>query len=218
MPRLERDKKIVYMDETFGQEDSLLKAIQKQTKEEGVERMQISPHEGQILHCLTLLAQAKKVVEIGTLYGYSTAHIARALPEEGLIFTCDTSKKRHEEAQNIFKSHPEYKKIRWITGPALETLSSLESQGPFDMVFIDADKGSYGKYLEWAEKNLRSKGLVVGDNTFLFGSVYDSTLPSRHPPETVKIIKGFNQFLASSLNFTGAIIPTAEGLTIGIKK
>lgn len=206
------------MDEVFGKKDSLLRAIQEETQKEDVSRMQVSPHEGQILHFLTLLIQAKKVVEIGTLYGYSTAYIARALPENGAVFTFDTSKKRHEKVQDIFKPYPEFKKIKCVTGPALETLPTIESEGAFDMVFIDADKGSYLKYLEWAEKNLRKNGLVVGDNTFLFGSVYDSSLPSRHSSETTEIMRRFNFTLASSEQFKGAVIPTHEGLSVGIKQ
>ena len=218
MSRPNPDKKIIYMNKTFGQKDTLLEALQEETKKEGVEPMQISAYEGQILYCLTLLIQARKVVEIGTLHGYSTTHIARALPENGLIFTCDIDRKRHEKTKLLFASYPESKKIKWITGPALETLPQIELKGPFDMIFIDADKGSYLKYLEWAEKNLRRGGLVVADNTFLFGSVYDNTLPSRHPPETTQIMKDFNQTLASSSNFKGALFPTHEGLSIGIKQ
>jgi len=218
MLRLQKDKETTYLDKVFGRYDSLLISIQKQSKKEGTERMQLSPYEGQILYCLALLIQARKIVEIGTLYGYSTTYLSRALPSNGTLFTCDSSKERHKWAKNAFKTYPEYKKIKWITGPALETLPSLKSQNPFDMVFIDADKNNYGKYLTWAENNLRKGGIVVADNTFLFGSVYDSSLHSEHSIKTVEIIKNFNKRLSDSSQVTGAMIPTSEGLTIAIKK
>ena len=203
------------MDQTFGlTQEPLLKQIQLATQREQVERMQISPHEAGILSFLVQLSEAKKVVEIGTLYAYSAYHIAKSLPAKGQLWTIDQNEKRHETAKNLFRYHPLSQKINWLCGQASKQLALLESQAPFDMVFIDADKGSYGKYLDWAEKNLKVGGLVVADNTFLFGAVYGS--PKRGT-ENLKIMKEFNQRLAKSPQWKGALIPTEEGLTVGIK-
>ena len=214
-----KDKRSLYLDETFGHEDSVLQSLREKAEEEGVVHMEISPHEGRILYFLAQISKTRKIVEIGSLYGYSTLYLARALPEDGVIFTCDISKKRHQITKGILKSSPEYHKIRWITGDALKTLKTLEPQGPFDMVFIDADKQSYGIYLEWAEKNLKAGGLLAADNTFLFGLVYADT------EETVEedskrrraIMRSFNQRVSESDLWRGAMIPTAEGLTIAVK-
>ena len=86
MSRTNKNKKTLYLDELFDPEDELLLKIRQATQKEGVERMQISLHEGKILQFLVQVSKAKKVVEIGTLYAYSTLHIVRALPEEGRIF------------------------------------------------------------------------------------------------------------------------------------
>ena len=118
--------------------------------------MQISAHEGRILQFLVQISKAKKVVEIGTLYAYSTLHIARALPEKGKVFTLDISSERHKKSQEILKSSKDSKKIKWISGPALDGLKSIEKSAPFDMIFIDADKEAYMKYLLWAEKHFKA--------------------------------------------------------------
>ena len=217
MSRTQKSQKTLYLNKVFGHEDIFLKKIKKATEEEGVERMQISAHEGRILQFLVQISKAKKVVEIGTLYAYSTLHIARALPEKGRVFTLDISSERHKKSQEILKNCKDSKKIKWISGLALDGLKSIEKSAPFDMIFIDADKESYMKYLLWAEKHLRPGGLVSADNTFLFGAVYGK--PSRSPrPKALKIMKEFNKRISSSTHWQGALIPTGEGLTVGIKK
>ena len=213
MPRTDQNKKTLYLDEAFGSKDSLLGAICQLAEKEGVGRMQISPHEARILQFLTRLSKAKKVVEMGTLYGYSALHIARALPPEGRIWTLDKSQKRHKKSQELLKDAPDFKKINWISRQALEGLKSIESFAPFDMVFIDADKESYLKYLAWAKKHLKKGGLLVADNTFLFGAVYGESCQN---PRLKAIMREFNKQISNS--WKGALIPTTEGLTVGIKQ
>lgn len=218
MPRTHKNKKTLYLDKVFGQEDNFLKNIKKSAKDEGVERMQISAHEGRILQFLVQLSKAKKVVEIGTLYAYSTLHIARALPEGGRVFTLDISSERHKKSQQILKTSKDGKKIKWMTGPALNSLKLIEKSAPFDMLFIDADKEAYMKYLQWGEKHLKPRGLLVADNTFLFGAVYGS--PDFRSPrdKTTETMKKFNRRISHSVHWEGALIPTEEGLSVAIKK
>ena len=116
-----KDSRSLYMDEVFGAEDSLLKTLSKTAESEGVSQMSLAPHEGRILYLLARLIQAQKVVEIGSLYSYSTVYLARALPDTGRIWTCDVSKDRHQRAQEVLKNTPEYHKIHWVTGPAAHT-------------------------------------------------------------------------------------------------
>ena len=212
-----RNKKTGYMNQIFGWQDSCLRRILQATEKEQVLPMQTSPYEGRILYILARMAQVRKAVEIGTLHGHSTFHLARALPKAGLIWTCDRDKERQERAKEIFKDTEEFDKIRWVCGPAQETLSSLESEGPFDLVFIDADKEAYGAYLHWAENHLRSGGLLLADNTFLFGSVYGEETRSVSP-KTRKVMEQFNAHLSDSEKWVGAMIPTEEGLTVAVRK
>ena len=217
MSRLKSNKKKRYLDSLSPVTDPYLEQIVQAVKAEGVERMQISSHEAQILGLLVRISQAKKVVEIGSLYGYSCWHIAQALPLEAEVWTLDLSPQRHKKAQEILKNSPVFKKIHWLTGQALHSLKSIESLGPFDMLFIDADKPAYKDYLNWAEKHLKPGALLVADNTFLFGSVYGE--PQRDMnTKTIEIMKNFNQRLCNSPFWKGALIPTTEGLTVSIKQ
>lgn len=219
MARTQKTKQNIYLDKTFGHEDDLLKSLAELTKKEGVERMQISPHEGKILQTLARTIGANKIVEIGSLYSYSTIYLARGLPKgKGKVFTCDISKKRHELSKSLIKNQPEYQQIEWITGKALETLKQLSQQAPFDMVFIDADKGNYGLYLDWAEQNLRPGGLLLADNTFLFGAVYEEPERESIPPKDIKVMQDFNNRLSQSHLWLASLLPTKEGLSLAIKQ
>ncbi|MEK7789993.1 MAG: O-methyltransferase, partial [Deltaproteobacteria bacterium] len=102
-------------------------------------------------------------------------------------------------------------------GPALENLQRIEKNGPFDLVFIDADKVSYPKYLRWAEKNLRIGGVIIADNTFAFGMIADQRFNSSSEEEDVKALRAFNQEIAQREHFRGTIFPTGEGLTVAAK-
>ena len=217
MARTQQNKKTDYLNQVFGSEDLLLKDISQAIKKEGVERMQISAYEARILQFLVQISQAREVVEIGTLYAYSTWHLASALPEGGRVWTLDISSERHQKAQEILKDSPDFKKIQWVTGKALDTLKSIETEAPFDMIFIDADKEAYLDYLDWGEKHLKTGGLLTADNTFLFGAVYGES--DRSPqPKTIEIMKKFNERLSNSSYWKGALIPTDEGLTVSIKQ
>ncbi|MCY4321331.1 MAG: O-methyltransferase [Bdellovibrionaceae bacterium] len=217
MPRTDKSKQTKYLDQTFGLKDPLLKKIQKAVESEGVKRMQISAHEARILQFLVKVSKAKKVIEIGTLYAYSSFHIAKALPHDGKIWTIDHNKNRHRLSKKILKNSPDFKKISWHEGSALEQLKVLESFAPFDMIFIDADKEPYLKYLDWAEKHLKKTGLLVADNTFLFGGVYGES-DRDLKVETIKTMQKFNIRLSNSKLWKGALLPTKEGMTVSIKQ
>src|SRR6185436_16135942 len=99
-------------------------------------------------------------------------------------------------------------RVRQLVGPALELLPSLVKEGPFDFCFIDADKESYDKYLEWAAANLRTGGVVAGDNAFLFGDLKHG--PGASP--AARAMHAFHRRLAGSGEFRATVLPTGEGL------
>ena len=215
--RTKETPKSRYLQEVFAKEDPVLKGIRAYSEKENLAYMQISAYEGGILQFLCRALKVKKVVEIGTLYGYSSLMIARALPEEGKIWTLDLSEQRQKKAKELIQADPDGKKLVFKAGPALESLKSLEKEGPFDMLFIDADKAGYLNYLHWGYKNLKIGGLIAADNTFLFGAVYGEPKENQ-APEAVEVLRGFNKELADSGRYISTLIPTAEGLTVGIKK
>ncbi|MCB0407641.1 MAG: O-methyltransferase, partial [Bdellovibrionales bacterium] len=157
---------------------------------------------------------AKKVVEVGTLFGYSTLWMARGLGEEGHIITLEKDPERHEAAKNHFKAIPEEKKVSFLCGDAENLLKEISSQGPFDFVFIDANKGAYLKYLDWAEENVQPGGFIVGDNTFLFGGVYSDQKNKRWGKAQVQAMKDFNHRLSDTTKYQSCLIPTLEGMTV----
>ena len=215
-----RDKetaKNLYLKKIFSKEDNILRSIRENSEKENVEHMQISSYEGGILQFLCKALQVKKAVEIGTLHGYSSLMITRALPSDGQLFTFDIDKKQQEKAKTLIQNDPNSNKIHFIPGPAIEKLKTIENKGPFDMVFIDADKKAYLDYLNWSNKNLKKGGLLVADNTFLFGAVYGEN-EREQDATALEVMKKFNEEIAQSNQYISTLIPTAEGMTVGIKK
>lgn len=213
-----------YYESTFGREDSILLEIRKKAEQEGIEYMSLSPADAHILQCLTQISKAKKAVEVGGLYGCSAVHIARGLQPEGQVFSLDMDQKRQRISQDLLQDTPEFSKIKWIFGDAHQTLNSLKSEGPFDLLFIDADKAGYLDYLNWAEKNLKIGGILIADNTFLFDTLYTpepelSQLRKLHnvSPQAEQVLKDFNKRITSSPYWKGAMIPTEDGMNVAVK-
>lgn len=178
----------------------------------------ISPEEGRLLQLLIRLGGYKRIVEIGTHAGYSTLWMATALPHDGRIFTIERDKNRIRMARETFQHNPASSdKITLLEGKALECLTTIEHEGPFDMVFIDADKLNYENYLSWAEQHVRPGGLIIGDNTFLSGAVYGEPTTERISPSALAAIHAFNQRMGDPTRFLGVMLPTKEGWTMGIK-
>jgi predicted O-methyltransferase YrrM len=137
----------------------------------------VAPNQGKMLHLLARIAGARKVLEIGTLGGYSTTWLARALPEDGRLITLEADAKHAEVARkNIARSGLDHL-VTVRLGAALDTLPQLEKEGegPFDLIFIDADKKNIPKYLAWSLKLSRKGTLILVDNVIRDGEVIDAS-------------------------------------------
>jgi len=176
----------------------------------GIPAIMVGPSEGKLLGLLLRMIAAKKVVEIGTLAGYSTIHMARALSPGGHLWTCEFDAKHASLARENFSAAGVAERITLIEGPALDTLSKIEANGPFDAVFIDADKANYDRYGRWATKHLRTGGLLLGDNAFFFGKLLDENDPS------AAAMRRFHEEAAQA--FDTVCVPTPDGLLVGIKR
>jgi predicted O-methyltransferase YrrM len=190
--------------------------------------IQIGPEEGKLLQLLIKLAGVKSIVEIGSLAGYSALWMADALPPDGVLHAinkdpahyrllCEMIEARSQEAR---KSGSQEANIIPHLGDAREVLKTLEAGGPYDMVFIDADKPGYTAYLDWAEQHVRQGGLIVGDNTLLFGTVWQNWEQAKEKVSKAAwdAMREFNARLADASCYDSILIPTEEGMTVGLKR
>ncbi|MCE8426537.1 MAG: class I SAM-dependent methyltransferase [Candidatus Methanoperedens sp.] len=172
-------------------------------------QMQVGHLEGAFLRMLIRLIGAKRVLELGTFTGYSSLVMAEALPEDGKLITCDIDQQVTEIAKKYWSLSPHAKKIELKLGHALETLKTIE--GPFDMVFIDADKGNYVNYWESCVPKTCSSGLLVADNVLWGGGVLDPE------DETDRAILEFNRHVYNDERVEVVMLPIRDGLTLAWK-
>lgn len=206
-----------YIAETFCGEDALLEAIRAKG-ESLVPGMQVSPVEGKLLQTLATLVKAKTILEIGTFIGYSTTWLARALPEDGKLITLEHNPEHAKTARGFFDRLPQAAHIEIRTGKALDTLKAMQDEFlDIDLVFIDAAKAEYPAYLERVLPKLHSGSVVIGDNTLLFGNL-TGTPWQYSSPESITGMQRFNAMLADPRHFTGILLPTVEGMTVGVRK
>lgn len=175
----------------------------------GMPAIQLGPSEAKTVALLLKLAGARKVVEVGTLAGYSALAMARALPADGHVWTIEFDPKHATVARENVAAAGEGGRITVLEGAALDVLPSLEREGPFDAVFVDADKRNYDGYGRWAARNVRKGGLLVGDNAFLFGRLLEDS-------EEADALRRFHREAAET--FDTACLPTPDGLLVGVKR
>ena len=158
----------------------------------------VSPLQGRLLELLARLAGARRVLELGTLAGYSTLWLARALPPGGSVVTLEADPTYAELARENVAGHP----VEVIAGPALETLPRLD--GPFDFILIDADKRSNPEYLRWALRLSRPGTVIVADNVVREGAVLDGDDPSaRGVREFTDLVAAEPRLLATAIQTVG---------------
>ncbi len=208
-----------YISQLFHDEDDCLKATEQSIIESGIPQISISPNQGKFLQLLAKLCNAKKILEMGTLGGYSSIWMARALPENGKLVTLEIDSKHAEVAQQNFNRCGLATKIEILLGKAIDILPQLEGEGPFDMIFIDADKPPYTEYFQWALKLSRPGTLIIADNVIREGKV----LLEESPDEMVAGVKRFNEYLANCADVTATIFQTVgakehDGMAIAIVK
>jgi predicted O-methyltransferase YrrM len=189
--------------------DQALDEVLAANKAAGLPAIDVSPLQGKLLHLLARLIGARRILEIGTLGGYSTIWLARALPEEGLVVTMEANPRHAAVARANFARVGLETRIDLRVGPALEALPVLESQGvgPFDLIFIDADKTNNPNYLAWAIRLGRPGSVIVVDNVVREGAVLT---PDNADPSVQGTRKLFD-LLASEPRLSATAIQTVGG-------
>ncbi len=199
-------------------EDEALNYILKEAKKYGTPPLHVTQIDGRHIEVLAKMISPKKIVEIGTLCGVSALHLCRALGEDGKLWTIEKSEHHHFIAQEIFKKIEIKNQIEFVLGSAEDVLQKIEENGPFDIVFIDANKDSYPSYFQWAKKNLRPGGLLIADNVFLFGYIAEDKCENEGLEKLRIGMQEFNEMVVSSKEFLTTFLPTGEGLLVAIKK
>lgn len=171
-------------------------------------QMMTGPVEGRFLELLVFATAARRVLEIGTFSGYSALSMAAGLPADGRIVTCEIDPDVAEVARRHIEASPYADRIEQRVGPALETLEQLE--GPFDLVFIDADKQGYADYVEAALPKLAERGLIAIDNTLWSGRV----VREEDPDETTRALIDLNDRLRSDPRLVCALLTVRDGITL----
>ena len=200
-----------YVNDLFVGEDDTLRFVRQQTEAHGLPMINLQPHEGRLIQLLVRLCAAERVVEVGTLAGYSGIWIARALPPTGTLTTIEKSSVHAKLARAHFERAGLSDKVTVLQGDGRQVLRKVQVDSPYDLMFIDADKVSYSYYLEWAAANLRVGGAVLADNAFWGGKILS--------PETEDDygIVNFNRSLAAHPQFESTIIEVGDGIALGVK-
>jgi caffeoyl-CoA O-methyltransferase len=200
-----------YVDEHTTAEGEHLAAVAAVTREQTRSPGMLSGHvEGRLLETLVFATAAKRVLEFGTFTGYSALSMAAALPPDGEVVTLEVSEEHAEIARRHFAESPYGDRIDLRFGPALESLETID--GPFDLVFIDADKGGYPAYYEAGLERLGERGLIVVDNTLWGGRVVDEREPD--PDDTTLAIRRFNDMVARDERVASVILTIRDGVTL----
>jgi predicted O-methyltransferase YrrM len=208
-----------FVEQTLVPDDEALQAALEAAREAGLPQIQVSPPQGKLLQMLVRIQGARTVLEFGTLGGYSTILLARALPEGGRLISLEANAEYAEVARASIERAGLAGVVEVRVGPALETLPALEDEGagPFDLTFIDADKVNTPSYFAWALDHSRPGSLIVADNVVRDGSLAEAasedpaTQAQRRLHET---LAGEPRVMATTIQTVGS--KGYDGFTVGL--
>jgi len=207
-----------YIEGLFVPHDEALAQGLKDAEAAGLPSINVSANEGKLLYLIAKMAQARRVLEIGTLGGYSTTWLARALPSDGKVITLELDQKHADVARKNLDRTGVGAKVEIRVGRASDSLQKMIAQGeaPFDLIFIDADKPGYVEYLNLALQLAHPGTVILADNLIRNGCVMDN-----HPgDESARGAKAYNDALARQPRLESIILPilreNLDGLSISI--
>jgi len=205
------EKVDTYISDLLAPEDKALADAMKSLSTEGLPQISITANQGKFLQVMAMLCNATKILELGTLGGYSTIWLARALPENGKIITIEFDQHHADVAGKNIDNAGLTDKVDLRVGKALDILPTLVSdgEGPFDMIFIDADKPPYAEYFDYAVALSRPGTLIICDNVIREGKVLDNNSTD----EKVQGVQRLNEMLSRNKKVTATILQT-----IGVKE
>jgi len=210
---LDHDALDLYVQRHFSGEDAVLREIRRRADEAGMPRIQLPPATARAVQVLIRAAGARRVLEVGTLAGYSAVWIARALPSHGELITIEINADHAEVARGSIEAAGVSGRVDIRVGDAVAVMSELGPDGSFDVVFLDADKERYTTYLEMAARLLRPGGLLMADNAFWAGRVLDPD-----SDELAAQLDRFNRVVSADTRFDATILPVGDGLLLAVRR
>lgn len=207
------DQIVDYMIQLFPAEDTILGELRAAAIQAGIPAIQISPEQAAFMQVFLRAIGAKRVLEVGTLAGYSAITMARALPEDGTVTTIERDPFHAEFAQSWAERAGLGSKIEVRVGAGVDVLErDLAGSGPYDFAFIDADKPNYVRYLELILPMMRRGGVIAGDNALAWGQIAD---PDAQDP-SVQGMQAFNRAMAARPELQSSLVPIGDGMCIGV--
>lgn len=209
-----------YIERLFIPRDGALEHSLRDAEQAGLPAINVSPNQGKLLYLVARLVGARRVLEIGTLGGYSTIWLARALPPDGKVITLELDPKHAEVARRNLDRAGVGDRVEIRTGRAADTLHAMidRREGPFDVIFIDADKSSYIDYLNLSLRLARPGSVILADNLIRNGRVMDAAATE----ENVRGARTYNDAIAAHPRLDSLIVPiirqNLDGLSISIVK
>ena len=197
-----------WADDVHARHDDALKLAFEAPNRADMPAIQVGRSEGKLLELLTRLIRAERVVEVGTLAGYSAIRMARGMAG-GKVWSIEFDQRHADVAREQIAAAGLDHSIEVLVGAGVDVLPTLDKHGPFDLVFIDADKESYAHYGKWARDNLRRGGLLVGDNAYLFGKLLEDTPRGQ-------AMRSFHEDAAEY--FDSVCLPTPDGMIVGMRR
>ena len=194
-------------------ETKLLSELRRETELKCINPIMLSgEYQGRLLSLISKIKQPKKILEIGTFTGYATLCLAEGLETSGKIYTIDKNEELIKIQNKYFSKSKYHKNIIQCTGDAIEIIPKINSK--FDLIFLDADKENYNKYLEIIIPKLNKKGILISDNVLWHGKVLSD---KKNQDKVTKGIDAFNKDLVENKNFQTFMLPIRDGLSISIK-
>lgn len=206
-----------YIDQLYHHESEAMAEAVQCLRKNMLPQIQVGKGDGALLSLLLRLIGARRVVEVGSLSGYSALWLVRGMADDGRLWTCENDPRAVEATRRTIERAGESHRIEVVEGEALDTLPGLEAHGPFDAVFIDADKQSYPAYGEWALDNLRPGGLVLADNAYLFGQLAGVEPTTNVRAAEIEAMQRFHRLLAERCD-PATVIPIPDGLAVGVAR
>jgi caffeoyl-CoA O-methyltransferase len=200
-----------YIASLFARDDDVLAALREAADREGLPPISISAVTGRLLQILLSAVRAERVLEVGTLGGYSAIWMARGLPASGRLVTIEVDERHAEFARRYFARAGLDDRIELRIGRALDVLPAFDGE-QFDAIFLDADKEPLPTYFDWAVRLLRPGGLLIADNALWGGRVLDPETAD----EGTKGVREFNRRMANDERVRGTIVPVGDGLAVAV--